>query len=156
MKRLIGFCFSLLLVLSLSATARAGTATKLECVEMAKKAAEMILQNKDAALEELSKRDGQFVWKDSYVFAMDFKGKMLAHPIMPGLTRMDTLFSVPDKNLEKPKMIFVDFVVTAATKGEGWVDYLWPKPGETSPSPKDTFIYRVPGTDILTAAGYYK
>lgn len=156
MKRLLGCCLSLLLVLALSATALAGSATKLECVDMAKKAAEAILQDREGALAEIAKRDGKFVWKDSYVFVMDFRGKMLAHPIMPGLSRMDTLFSVPDKNLEKPRMIFVDFVVTAATKGEGWVDYLWPKPGETSPSPKDTFVFRVPGTELLTAAGYYK
>lgn len=156
MKTLIRLSMSLMIALALSGTAIAGTATRLECVEMAKKAAELILENQDAALEEIGKKDGKFVWKDSYVFVMNLKGKMLAHPIMPGLTRMDTMLSTSDKNVEKPKMIFVDFVVTAATKGEGWVDYLWPKPGETAPSPKDTFVYRVPGTDLFTAAGYYK
>lgn len=156
MRTFIRLSLTLMIALALSGTAFAGTATRLECVEMAKKAAELILQGEAAALEEISKKDGPFVWKDSYVFVMNLKGKMLAHPIMPGLTRMDTMLNTSDKNIEKPKMIFVDFVVTAATKGEGWVDYLWPKPGETSPSPKDTFVYRVPGTDLFTAAGYYK
>ena len=28
---------------------------------------------------------GPFVWKDSYVYAADLEGKMLAHPLTPGL-----------------------------------------------------------------------
>lgn len=156
MKRFIKLCLMVSLVSALAGTAFAGTATREECVTMAKQAAELILQGQDAALAEIAKSDGKFVWKDSYVFVMNFKGKMLAHPFMPGLTRMDSLLAVSDKNLEKPKMIFVDFVTLAATKGEGWVDYLWPKPNETAAVPKVTYIYRVPGTDLLTGAGYYK
>ena len=156
MKKLIMLCLTLSVMVALSGTAFAQSATREECIAMAKQAAELIQQGQDAALVEIAKIDGKFVWKDSYVFVMNLKGKMLVHPIMPGLTRMDNLLAVPDKNLEKPKMIFVDFVTLAATKGEGWVDYLWPKPNETSPSPKETYIYRVPGTDLFTAAGYYK
>lgn len=156
MKMLIKLCLAFSLVSALSATAFAGTATREECITMAKQAAELIQQGQDAALAEIAKSNGKFVWKDSYVFVMNLSGKMLAHPIMPGLTRMDSLLAVSDKNLEKPKMIFVDFVTLAATKGEGWVDYLWPKPNETAASPKVTYVYRVPGTDLFTAAGYYK
>ncbi len=156
MKKLIMLCLTLSVMVALSGTALAQSATRDECISMAQQAAELIQQGQDAALGEIAKIDGKFVWKDSYVFVMNLKGKMLAHPIMPGLTRMDNLLAVPDKNLEKPKMIFVDFVTLAATKGEGWVDYLWPKPNETSPSSKETYIYRVPGTDLFTAAGYYK
>ena len=128
MKIFIKLCLMVSLVGALSGTAFAGTATREECIAMAQKASELIQQGQEAALKEIAKSDGQFVWKDSYVFVMNFKGKMLAHPFMPGLTRMDSLLAVSDKNLEKPKMIFVDFVTLAATKGEGWVDYLWPKP----------------------------
>ncbi|MDA3903443.1 MAG: cache domain-containing protein [Desulfuromusa sp.] len=131
-------------------------ATVAECIEMSKQAAEMILQDKDAALAEISKKNGKFVWKDSYVFAMDLKGKMLAHPMMPGLMKMKSLLSTPDKNPKEPKMLFVDFVVLAGTKGEGWVDYMWPKPGSTTPMIKETYIYRVPGTSIFVGAGIYR
>ena len=131
-------------------------ATVAECIEMSKQAAEMILQDKDAALVEISKKDGKFVWKDSYVFAMNLKGKMLAHPMMPGLTKMKSLLSTPDKNSKNPKMLFVDFVVLAGTQGEGWVEYMWPKPGSTTPTVKETYIYRVPGTSIFVGAGIYR
>lgn len=156
MKMLIKLCLVLSVMVALCGTAFAENATREECITMAKQAAEMIQQGQDAALAEIAKSDGKFVWKDSYVFVMNLKGKMLAHPFMPGLTRMDSLLAVPDKNLEKPKMIFVDFVTLAASKGEGWVEYLWPRPNETAASPKVTYIYRVPGTDLLTGAGYYK
>ncbi|MDX2493454.1 MAG: cache domain-containing protein [Desulfuromusa sp.] len=132
------------------------TATVAECIEMSKQAAEMILQDKDAALTEISNKNGKFVWKDSYVFVMDLKGKMLAHPMMPGLMKMKSLLSTPDKNTKNPKMLFVDFVVLAGTKGEGWVDYMWPKPGSTTPMRKETYIYRVPGTPIFVGAGIYR
>jgi cytochrome c len=131
-------------------------ATVSECIDMCKRAAEMIKQDKAAALAEISKQDGKFVWKDSYVFAMDLKGKMLAHPMMPGLMKMDSLLTVPDKNPNEPKMLFVEFVVVAGTKGEGWVEYMWPKPGSTEPAVKETYIYRVPGTSMFVAAGIYR
>ena len=107
-------------------------------------------------MAEISKKDGQFVWKDSYVFVMDLKGKMLAHPMMPGLMTMKSLLSTPDKNKQEPKMIFVEFVVMASTEGEGWVEYMWPKPGSTEPSHKETYIHRVPGTTMFTGAGIYR
>lgn len=152
-----GFLAVLLLVcISGSALADAHKATVAECIEMAKAAATMLLEDKDAALAEISNKDGRFVWKDSYVFAMDLKGKMLAHPMMPGLMKMDNLLSTPDKNPDDPKMLFVEFVVLAGTKGEGWVEYMWPKPGSTSPSVKETYIYRVPETSMFVGAGIYR
>jgi cytochrome c len=132
------------------------TATVAECIEMTKLAADMIQLDKDAALAEIAKKDGKFVWKDSYVFAMDLKGKMLAHPMMPGLMKMDSLLGTPDKNPTDSKMLFAEFVVMAGTKGEGWVEYMWPKPGSTEPSKKETFIYRVPDTSIFVGAGIYR
>ncbi|MDX2478881.1 MAG: cache domain-containing protein [Desulfuromusa sp.] len=157
MKKLLTLFLLLGLILFSSMSfASDTTATVAECIEMSKQAAEMILQDKDAALAEISNKNGKFVWKDSYVFAMDLKGKMLAHPMMPGLMKMKSLLSTPDKNPKEPKMLFVDFVVLAGTQGEGWVDYMWPKPGSTTPMTKETYIYRVPGTSIFVGAGIYR
>ncbi|HKL48472.1 MAG TPA: cache domain-containing protein [Desulfuromonadales bacterium] len=158
MKKLLTLLVAslVLIIFSNPAFATEDRATAAECMKMTKKAAEMILEDKEAALKEISKKDGKFVWKDSYVFVMNLKGKMLAHPMMPGLMKMDSLLSTPDKNPEDPKMLFVELVVTAGTEGEGWIEYMWPKPGETEPSVKETYVYRVPGTDMFTAAGIYR
>ncbi len=119
-------------------------------------AAKMLLEDQEAGIAEISKKDGKFVWKDSYVFLMNLDGKMLAHPFKPGLTRMDNLLSVSDKNLENPKMLFLEFVELARTNGEGWVEYMWPKPHETAASLKETYLYRIPGTRLFAGAGIYK
>jgi cytochrome c len=158
MRNVIFGVLVLLLVFFVNGTAIAGekTATVAECIEMAEKAAAMILEDTDAALAEISRKDGMFVWKDSYVFAMNLQGRMLAHPQMPGLMKMGSLLLTPDKNVEEPKMLFVEFVVMASTKGEGWVEYMWPKPGSTTPSVKETYIYRVPDTNMFVGAGIYR
>ena len=133
-------------------------ATKEECIAKCKEAADMIAKDGlEAAVAEIGKKDGKFVWKDTYVFLMDLNGKMLAHPMSPALTEKENLLGVPDKNTEKPKMIFEEFVNMAKSeKGEGWVDYLWPRPGEETPSLKETYVFRVPGQDVFTGAGIYK
>ena len=43
------------------------------------------------------------------------------------------------------------------SKGAGWVDYLFPKPGETTPSHKWTYVKRVTidGAPALLGAGFY-
>jgi len=158
MRNVMSGFLVLLLVFLINSTVIAGenTATVAECIEMAEQAAAMILEDADAALAEISMRDGKFVWKDSYVFAMNLQGKMLAHPQMPGLMKMDNLLLTPDKNVNEPKMLFVEFVVVASTKGEGWVEYMWPRPGSTTPTIKETYIYRVPDTNMFVGAGIYR
>jgi len=158
MKNIISGLLVLLFVFLMNSTVSAGenTATVSEVISMAEKAAAMMIEDPEATLAEISKRDGKFVWKDSYVFAMNLEGKMLAHPFMPGLMRMGNLLLTPDKNADEPKMLFVEFVVVASTKGEGWVEYMWPKPGSTTPSVKETYIYRVPDTNLFVGAGIYR
>jgi cytochrome c len=56
----------------------------------------------------------------------------------------------------EPKLLFKEFVEVAKSKGEGWVDYMWPKPGEKAPSKKLSYIYRVPGKDVFVGAGVYE
>jgi len=72
--------------LCLAGNALAAGATKDECVSKTKESAAMVNEKGlDAAIAEINKKDGKFVWADSYVFLMDFDGKMLAHPMSPAL-----------------------------------------------------------------------
>ena len=52
------------------------------------------------------------------------------------------------------KLFIKEFVDVA--KGEGWVAYMWPKPGAEAPAKKLTYVYRVPGKNLFTAAGTYE
>lgn len=145
---------TVLLALFLSTPAIANdSATKEECVVNCREAAALInSKGVEAAIEKISDQKGPFVWKDSYVFLMNLDGKMLAHPFKPELTKKDHVLLMTDPT-DKP--LFVHFVNLAKSKGEGWVDYMWPKPGKSTPQKKITYIYRVPGTDLFVGAGVY-
>lgn len=152
MKRVASLATVLLFVLCLAGSAMAQSATKDECVAKCKEAAQMVKdKGLDAAVAEINKKDGKFVWKDSYVFLMDMDGKMLAHPVSPALIGKNHL-QTPDK---AGKMFFQEFVA-AAKKGEGWASYMWPKPGSDTPVKKITYISRVPGKDLFVGAGIYE
>lgn len=145
-----------ILTLILTSFAMAGeSATKDECMKQCKLAAEYV--NKvgiEKALEVLNDPKGKFVWKDSYVFAIDAEKRInIAHPVKPALNNQDWVMTVKDVN---GKMFFAEFVKVAQSPGEGWVLYMWPKPGEKKPSPKATFIYRVQGTPYAMGAGAYE
>jgi cytochrome c len=129
------------------------SATKEECVVKCYEVAALInSKGLDAMVKEIGDPKGSFVWKDSYVFLMNMEGKMLAHPMQPELTQLPHCLLITDPT---DKAIFVSFVNTARTSGQGWVDYMWPKPGKKAPSKKITFIYRVPGKDVFVGAGVY-
>ena len=144
--------------LCLAASALAAGATKDECIAKTKEAAQMVAdKGLDAAIAEINKKDGKFVWKDTYVFLMDLDGKMLAHPMSPALIGKNVL-DMKDKAVpaEKGKFLFKEFVAVAKGKGSGWVDYMWSNPGDPAPRKKVTYIYRVPGKDQFAGAGVYE
>jgi signal transduction histidine kinase len=110
-------------------------------------------QGVDAAVEAVKDKNGPFVKDDLYVFAGTTKKvELIAHPIKPVLVGKD-MGKMKDV---KGKYFFVEFMNTAKGPGEGWVEYWWAKPGEKKPSPKNTYVKRVPGEEVWFAAGYYK
>jgi cytochrome c len=129
-------------------------ATKEESEAKCKAAAALIQElGMEGAKPQLEDPNGAFVWKDTYVFIIDMeKSTNLVHPVTPALVGKP-LAGIKDVN---GKMFFVEFINTAKTNGEGWVEYMWPKVGEKTPSLKKTYVYRVPGHNIAAAAGIYE
>lgn len=152
MKRLLVGMLTVTLILSLATGTLAGT--RDDCIAKCKEAGTFIQSNGiENAMKEIGNKQGRFVWNDgvSYVFLMNMKAKMLAHPHKPELTKPDTLLDAKDVD---GKAFFRDFVI-AAEKGKGWCKYMWPVPGMEINKPKHTFIYRVPNTDYFVGAGFY-
>jgi methyl-accepting chemotaxis protein len=71
-----------------------------------------------------------------YFWINDLTPKMIMHPYKPELDGKD-LTDYKDPN---GKQLFVAFVDVCKQKGEGLVDYMWPKPGETTPVSKTSFV----------------
>jgi len=155
MRRIITITLAAVLCLCLTATSFADTATKEEIVAKVKEAAAMIInEGQDAAFKEINNKEGKFVWKDTYVFVMDFEGILLARPFRQGAIGKNWMNWKDQSN--PPKQPNKEMVDLAKDKGEGWVEYMFPKPGEEAPSKKISYIYRVPGQNLLVGAGIYE
>ncbi len=155
MKKNVLKALAAILIIFLASSVSAGEkATKEECVAKAKEAAALLSsKGLDETIKAIQDPEGKFVWKDTYVFCMAVStGEMLAHPIKPRLVGKK-LLGIKDMN---GKMLVLEYVKQAKEHGEGWTDYMWPKPGEKKPSKKLTYTYMVPGTDILFGAGIYE
>ncbi|MAD40919.1 MAG: chemotaxis protein [Arcobacter sp.] len=74
--------------------------------------------------------------KTGYFWINDTDAVIVMHPIKPQLNGKD-LINYKDKG---GKQIFKEFAAVAKAKGEGFVDYVWPKPGFETPQPKVSFV----------------
>ncbi len=148
---------AVLLIVSFSTVSFAdgNGATKEEVEIKVKKALQMAKESGvEATLKEISNKNGKFVWKDSYVFALKAdNAETVSHPIKPNLIGKN-LLHVKDKN---GVMLFAEFAkIGTSASGKGWVHYVWPKPGEKAPSSKHSYIEKVPGANLVFGAGYYE
>ena len=85
----------------------------------------------------------------NYLWLKDLDYKMVMHPISTSLNGQD-LINYKDKSGKK---FFKEMVDLARTKGEGMVDYYWPKPGESEATLKVSFIKLIPGLNWVIGTG---
>ncbi|MEI6206194.1 MAG: cache domain-containing protein [Desulfuromonadales bacterium] len=107
-------------------------------------------QGKGKALAEISKPKGMFDKGETYVFAYDLQGVMVAHPKNPALIGKN-LIDVPDND---GKLFRRDIVEKAKSKGSGWVDYIYLNPETNEQEHKTTYLQKV--GDIILCCGVYK
>ena len=74
--------------------------------------------------------------KSGYFWVNDTNAVIITHPIKPALNGKD-MSSYEDKGGKK---IFSEFAKVAKSNGEGFVDYVWPKPGFDKPQPKVSYV----------------
>jgi signal transduction histidine kinase len=117
------------------------------------KAAALVDKNGKAAFVEFRKRDSAWFHGTTYLFAYDLKGNVLLNPAFP--KREGT--NVTGEKDAKGKLFHNEIIKTAETKGSGWVDYMFPKPGQTEPSQKWAYVKKVTvdGVPDLIASGFY-
>ena len=108
-------------------------------------------QGKVAALKAINDKNGPFVKGDLYVFALTMDNVMVGHPHEHSLLGINLTHIKDAANIP----LFQRFKEVAETKGSGWVEYMWAKPGEKEPSPKKSFVKKVPGENLYVGAGFY-
>ena len=137
-------------VLSCSA-ARAESAT-LEMVKAKVGEVAALVQAKGKAGAEEARAIAQFA--DTYVWVHSADSVMVMHPVKPAMEGKSNI-DMQDAN---GKFVFVAFNEMAGTNGAGWVSYVWPKPGQTEPSPKVSYVKQVKGSDgveYIIGSGVY-
>src|SRR5262245_11050546 len=78
--------------------------------------------------------------KNDYFWINDFQPRVVMHPVTASLVGQD-VSSYADPH---GKLIFVEAVKIATRDGGGYMEYMWPKPGETSPKPKLSYVKLYP------------
>ncbi|MCW3995144.1 MAG: cache domain-containing protein [Candidatus Bathyarchaeota archaeon] len=117
-------------------------------------AVSFIEQEGKTAFPEFRKEGSEWFHGDSYVFVWRTDGLRVVYPPDPS-GEGQNMSSLVDANGKPIGKLFIDTALSA--EGEGWVDYSWPKPHETEPSIKRTFIKSVivEKETFLVGSGYY-
>ncbi|MBR7799260.1 cache domain-containing protein [Undibacterium fentianense] len=86
-----------------------------------------------------------------YFWVNDMQVRMLMHPIKPELDGKDVA------NIKDPdgKQLFVEFVETVKAHESGFVFYMWPKPGQSKPVEKVSFVKGFAPWGWLIGSGVY-
>jgi signal transduction histidine kinase len=117
------------------------------------KACELLTQEGKTAFPKFKGKNSGFIFGGTYIWINDLTGVMRMHPIQVNLEGQQ-LIDWKDNN---GKLIFVEFNKTAQAKGAGWVDYMWPKPGEKHPSRKVSYVKacKIDGEEMVVGCGVY-
>ena len=117
-------------------------------------AVEVIETKGQPAIDIIGDKNGKFNTKDTYVFVTS--GETGADLINPAFKEIEGL----------PVEIYTDPVAKASQmaivnavkdKDTAWLEYLWPKPGETKPSKKISYLRKIVinGKVRIVGAGFY-
>lgn len=127
-------------------------ATASEVIQKVREAANTLSQSGEAGLAQFDKKESPWVWRDTYVFVFDcVKGTIAAHPFRPDLIGKNDAELKGSKGTE-----FFPKLCEATKNPSGvWVEYWWPKPGETEGSRKVSYALKVSNTPYIVGAGIY-
>ena len=124
-----------------------------EVEALVNRAAVLVDTKGKAAFSEFRKKGSEWFHGDTYLFVYDLKGTVLLNPAFPA--REGT--NVSGQKDANGKLFHDAIIRTAETEGSGWVDYMFPKPGETHPSQKWAFVkaVKIDGVPGLISSGFY-
>ncbi len=121
---------------------------------MVNKAAALVEAQGKAAFAQFRVRDSEWWFGNTYLFIYDKDMNVLLNPAFP---KREGTNVHGDKDVAG-KAFHDEFMRVIRSQGAGWVDYMFPKPGQTQPSRKWSYVKGVtidgvPGN--LIGAGFY-
>ena len=107
----------------------------------------------EAQSKILSDIKGLRYQNNEYFFIFSTNGKMVAHGVKEALVGKDMADDIFKDS--RGKFFLKEMVEVSKNKGEGFVDYMWPKPKETVPSPKIGFVKLFAPWGWIIGSGIY-
>lgn len=154
-SRTISLFASLCLLMAIATYSYGEALTPELCKSKAKAAAALLKAEGDAALATIKDPNGEFRFAggEGYIWVHNLDGIMVMHPIKPALDGKG-LLEMRDVN---SVYLFVAMNELVEEKGEGWVPYSWPKPGQKDSSPKVSYVVLVEngGKSYVAGSGMY-
>lgn len=107
----------------------------------------------EAAFALLRDPTGPFIAKDAYIFVTDMEAVELVNPAFPNLEGRKLL----DLKDTRGKYLNREMLDLIRSRGAGWVDYMWPKPGESVSTEKSAYVSRAKLGDgsVMVGCGVY-
>jgi cytochrome c len=124
-----------------------------EIEALVNRAAEMLEEQGTRAFDAFRRKGSSWRYGDVYLFVVDLRGIVLFNAAHPNREGRDLLH---ERDADG-KQFHRDFVEVVNRSGSGWVDYMFPKPGQSAPSVKWSYVCatRVDGVEALIGAGVY-
>lgn len=125
---------------------------RLFVVEQVEDAMALIREEGAGAWEVLRDDSRGYIFYTAYVFVIDSAGKMIVNKAFPA-NEGSSVLDLEDIDGRR----FVREMMAVAKDGSAWIDYKWPKPGDTRPSLKSSYVRRleVDGELLVVGAGVY-
>lgn len=121
--------------------------------DLVNRAAALVDQRGRPAFDEFRKRDSEWWFGNTYLFAYDDHLNVLLNPAFP---KREGTNPRGEKDANG-KMFHDEFLKEVQAKGSGWVDYMFPKPGQTQPSHKWSYVkgFKADGMTGVIGAGFF-
>lgn len=157
MKKLLHIFIASFIIFSILITGNAlaeERATAEEIYDMVLKGLNVLERIGEDGLVAFNDPKGEFVWKDTYVQVYNCEAQQIVGHIRPDLLKWtpEKFASIVDKKGNKITQLICE---GSKNPNGSWVEYWWPKAGETEPSRKITFVIQVPGLPYQVSAGIY-
>jgi signal transduction histidine kinase len=122
--------------------------------DLVNRAAALVDARGRAAFAEFRKHDSEWWYGTTYLFAYDDHLNVLLNPAFPN--REGT--NPRGEKDSAGKMFHDEFLKVVQTEGAGWVDYMFPKPGQKQPSHKWSYVkgFKADGMAGLIGAGFFE
>lgn len=122
-------------------------------VDMITKGITILEKEGENAFDAFRDPKGPFLVKNDYLFISDMEGTVLVDPGFPNLEGQN-IQGVKDT---EGKYFVRELLNVVQTTGSGWVDYMWPRAGESVSTQKSTYVSKAKVGDrwLLLGCGVY-